>query len=116
MPDNTLNERRPLPFAFFPVLITKPYIHDGHVNGGDYVYELRLSASLFFIPHVIYNIDSHGAKISTGEDSLFFHQSFLAILPAEPSSSKAGINGEGNYKFDSSKYFCSYLQVIFHVL
>jgi hypothetical protein len=37
--------------------------------------------------------------ISTGENSCFVHQSSLAILPAEPSSSEVGGNYDGNYEF-----------------
>jgi hypothetical protein len=53
------------------------------------------------------SMENHGRMLSKGEDS-FFHQSFLAILPAVSSSNKAGGTGEGNDKFGLSKYLCSY--------
>jgi hypothetical protein len=37
------------------------------------------------------NMASHGGIISTGENSRFAYQRSLSVLPAEPSSSEAGI-------------------------
>jgi hypothetical protein len=39
------------------------------------------------------SVENHDGMISTGEN-LFVHQSYLEILPAELSSSKAGGTGE----------------------
>jgi hypothetical protein len=44
-------------------------------------------------------IESHGGMIVTGENSLFIHQSSLAILPAESSSNKVGGTGKSNDEF-----------------
>jgi hypothetical protein len=45
----------------------------------------------------------------------FVHQSPLAVLPTESSTSKLGELGEGNYKFGLTKYLCSYFEGIFNI-
>jgi hypothetical protein len=45
------------------------------------------------------SMKNHGGMISAEENSLFVHQSSLAILPAESSSSEAGGTGEGKDEF-----------------
>jgi hypothetical protein len=44
-------------------------------------------------------MENNGGYISTGESIWFIHQSSLAILQTESSSSKAGGSTEGNYGF-----------------
>jgi hypothetical protein len=50
------------------------------------------------------SMETLGGMISTGVNSCFFHQTSLAFLPAESSSSKAGGAGKGNDEFCLSKY------------
>jgi hypothetical protein len=45
------------------------------------------------------SMENHGRMILTGENSWFIHQSLLAILPTELSSSKGGGTGEVSYEF-----------------
>jgi hypothetical protein len=45
------------------------------------------------------SMENHGGMILTGENFCLVHQSSLAILPKESSSSKTGRTGEGNDKF-----------------
>jgi hypothetical protein len=40
------------------------------------------------------SMETHDRMTSTGENSLFIHQSYLVVLPAESFSSKAGGTGE----------------------
>jgi hypothetical protein len=55
------------------------------------------------------SVEHRGGMISTGENSWFVHNSFLAILPSGSSNSEAGGTDEGNefcltkYLFDTSK-------------
>jgi hypothetical protein len=66
--------------------------------GWDYASELRPQRCPLFIPQVIYEHELWWNDIDRG-NSWFVHQSSLAFLPAESSSSKAGVTGEGNYEF-----------------
>jgi hypothetical protein len=61
----------------------------------DYVSELRPPSGLLFIPRWYMSMESHGGMILTGENSWLVHQSSLAILPAESSSSKQEIWEKG---------------------
>jgi hypothetical protein len=72
--------------------------------GWDYVSKLRPPVGLLLIPKVIHEHGEPWWSDSAGENSLFIHHSFLAILPAESSSSKAGGTGEVSYEFDLTKY------------
>jgi hypothetical protein len=69
-----------------------------------YVSELRPPTGLLFIPRWYMSMKIHGGIISTGENSWFVHHNSLAILPAQPSSSKAEGTGGGNDEFFLTKY------------
>jgi hypothetical protein len=57
------------------------------------------------------SMDNHDGMISTGENSLFFHQSSLEIVTVESSSSKARGTGEGSGEFCLTKYLFHTSQV-----
>jgi hypothetical protein len=61
-------------------------------------------------------MEDHGGIISTGENSWFVHQSSLAILPAEFSSSKSGTTGVGNYEFGFRSFFVILRKVTLHTV
>jgi hypothetical protein len=88
----------------------------------DYVSELQLSTGLLFIPRWYMSMENHGGMLSTGENSLFVHQSSLAILPAELSSSKTGGTGEGNefslrsIYFIFWKLFLTFRKILWHAV
>jgi hypothetical protein len=58
------------------------------------------------------SMGNHGGMISAGKNSWFVHQISLAILKAQPSSSKVGWHDEGNYEIYLSKY-CNVLGVLY---
>jgi hypothetical protein len=60
-------------------------------------------------------MENHGGMISPAESSSFVHQSSLAFLPAESSSSKAGRTEERNYEFGLTKHICSYFEGVFNM-
>jgi hypothetical protein len=72
--------------------------------GWDYVCELQPPTGLLFIHHLIYEHGEHGGMILTVINSWFIHQSSLAILLAESSSSRGGGTGKGNDEFCLTKF------------
>jgi hypothetical protein len=70
---------------------------------------------LWFIHRWYMSMVNHGGMISTQYNSWFVHQSSLAVLPAEPFSSKVGGTDKGNYEFRLTKYLCLYFKGMFNM-
>jgi hypothetical protein len=70
-----------------------------------YVSELRHHRAYFSYLGWYMSMKNHSGMISTIGNSWFVHQSSLASLPAELSSTKAGGTGEGSDEFGHTKYF-----------
>jgi hypothetical protein len=70
----------------------------------DYVSELKPQTGLFSSARWYMSMENHGGIILREKNSLFIHQSYLAVLLAVLSSSKAERTGEGNYEFCRRNY------------